>query len=180
MKEYLKYLGYGFLTFVSYYLINLIMVIITTGFYALYHDKIYGTWEIPRDPNIVTRFFAVLCVLYILILFGIFLFGRRLKFSNEKMPVAFILFIIPNLALQILIYYSYSIELMLLLNWYLAPLSDVFFFKTQTAYDLRFSYLGNSLLTYLPFIFAFLGGVTKRKKRQRKAEKEKTADNSES
>ena len=164
MRKYLKYLSYGFFTLVLYYCINLFMALITTLFYASEHDKIYGSIETARDPKVLTLFFVIVCIVFVMILFGFFLFGKVFKIKNEKMFFSFILFIMPNLALQILIYYSYSIELMCLLNWYLAPLSDVFFFETQTAYDLRFSYLGNSLLTYLPFIAAFLGGVTKRNK----------------
>lgn len=164
MKKYLKYLGYGFLTLISYYLINLLMVILTLGFDAAFQDKIYGTFETPRNPNFAITLFIIICVLFTLILLGFFFFGRALNFRNEKMLFAFILFIIPNLALQILIYYSYSIELMYLLNWFLVPLENAFFFGPQANSDLRFSYFWNSVLTYLPFVFAFLGGLTKRKK----------------
>ncbi|MCH5191629.1 MAG: hypothetical protein J1F23_05635 [Oscillospiraceae bacterium] len=164
MKKYLKYLGYGFLTLISYYFINLLMAISTLGFYTSFHDEIYGTFGTPRNPNIAITLFVIICILFILILLGFFFFGRALNFRNEKMLFAFILFIIPNLALQILIYNSYSIELMCLLNWFFAPLADVFFYDIETNYDLYYSYFWNSVLTYLPFISAFIGGLTKRKK----------------
>ena len=164
MKKYLKYLGYGFLTFVLYYLINLFMAIITLVCDASFHDEIYGRWETPRNPNVAITFFAVICVLYILILLGFFFFGRTFKFHKEKMLPAFILFIVPNLVLQILIYFYNSIELMFLFNWLLWPLGNAFFSDTQISYDLCFSYFGNSVLTYPPFILAFLGGLAKREK----------------
>lgn len=180
MKKYLKYLGYGFLTLIMYCPINLFMGIFTIVLYDTFHDEIYGTFETLRDPSVLIKIFVLICVLYILILLGFFLIGRLFNFSNGKIFYALILFMIPNIALQILIYYSYSIELMCLLNWFLAPLGDVFFFETPTAYDLRYSFWENSFLTYLPFILAFLGGVTKKRKRQRKAQQEKIADVSES
>lgn len=149
------------------------MALMTIGFEASFHDAIYGGWETPRNPNTAIALFAVICVLYILILVGFFLFGRTFTFRNEKIRYAFIWFILPNLALQTLIYYSYSIELMSFLNWFLTPLGNAFFFDTQAAYALKFSYFGNSILTYFPFIFAFLGGFTKRKK-DKKIVKEKS------
>lgn len=172
MKKYLRYLGYGFLTFFIYYAINLMMALINLAYRSAYYE-IYGFFDFAENPNVLLRFFIVLSVVLILILLGFFFLGRGMfKFGKEKLFPVFVLFIIPNIALQILIYYSYSIELMSLLNWYLAPLSDVFFFETQTAYDWRFSYLGNSLLTYLPFIAAFLGGLSKRNR----GNKNNTAD----
>lgn len=167
MNKYLKYFGYGFLTSVLYYSFNLAATIITSLFYSSLHDKIYGTFVAPRDPSVLIKYFVVLCVIYFLTLLGFFFLGRAFKFRNEKIPFAFILFLLPNILLQILIYSSYSIELMCLLNWFLAPLSDVFFFETQTAYDLRYSFFWNSLFTYIPFISTFLGGLSKRKVLQR-------------
>lgn len=164
MKKYLKYLGYGFLTLISYYFINLLMAILTLGFYSVLHDEIYGTFVTPRKPGFAITLFVIVCISLVLILLGFFFFGRALIFRNEKMLFAFILFIIPNIALQNLIYNSYSIELMCLLNWFFAPFADVFFYDTETHYDLYYSYFWNSVLTYLPFISAFIGGLTKRKK----------------
>lgn len=168
MGNYLQYSGFGFFTSILYYLFNLLMLLITNLFYIAGHDEIYGTFGTNRNPNILIEFFIVLCVVYILILFGFFLFGRVFNFGNEKMSFAFIFFIIPNIVIHILIYACYSVELMCLLNWFIKPLSDVFFFGTQKAYDLEFSYFWNSILTYFPFIFTFFGGLTKRQKRQKK------------
>lgn len=176
MKKYCKYLGYGFLTAFWYYLINLMMVFLTIGFYYAFYDAIHGTWETPRNPKILIAYFIILCVVYFFILLGFFIFGRALNFRNEKMLFAFFLFILPNLALQILIYNSYSIELISLLSWFLMPLGDVFFYATGTASDLYYSFFWNSLLTYLPFIFAFLGGLVQRKKDQKTVEKETIRD----
>ena len=169
MKKYLKYLGYGFLTLFLYYTINLLMALLTLIFDSAFHNEIYGDWE-PRKPYVAIAFFAIICVLYILILLGFFFFGRAFKFRKEKMLLAFILFIIPNIALQMLIYSFNSMELMFLLNWFLSPLGNAFFFDTSTNYYLCFSFFWNSLLTYFPFILAFLGGLSKMKKNQNKIE----------
>lgn len=162
MKKYLKYLGFGLLTSVLYYSINFLIVLITNLFYISEHDKIYGTFQTLRSPIAVIKIFIIMCFLYAIVLLVFFLFGRLFDFSNGKMLLAFVLFIIPNFLIQILVYYSYSVELMCMLNWFMKPLSDVFFFGTQKAYDLEFSYFWNSLLTYFPFIFTFLGGLTKK------------------
>lgn len=144
------------------------MVFVTNSFYTLEYDKIYGTFGEPRNPLYIIRIFIIICFLYIIILLVSFLFGRLFEFSNEKMLLAFLLFIMPNMAIQLLVYDLSSIQLMCLLNWFMKPFSDVFFFETQKAYDLEFSYFWNSILTYFPFIFTFLGGLTKRQKRQKR------------
>ncbi len=160
MKNYLKSFSYGFITAALYYVFNLFMVLINLIFYTSAHDKIYGTFDVPRNPNTIMSFFITICAAYAFVLLGFFLFGRKSNLCEKNILLSFIVFMIPNFLIQILIYYSYSVELICLLNWFLKPLGDVFFFKTQTAYDLSFSYLGNSLLTYLPFIFTFLGALS--------------------
>lgn len=170
MKKYLKYLGFGFLTLLFYYSINLSMVFVTDLFYSSEFDKIYGTFGEPRNPLYIIRIFIIICFLYIIILLVSFLFGRLFEFSNEKMLLAFVLFIIPNITIQMLVYYFNSVELMCMLNWFMKSFSDVFFFETQKAYDVSYSYFWNSLLTYFPFIFAFFGGLAKRKKRKTNGE----------
>lgn len=166
MGDYLKYSGFGFFTSILYYLFNLVMLLVTELFYAARFDEIYGTFEVERDLNILIEFFIILLVAYILILFGFFLFGKVFSFGNEKMPLAFILFIFPNIAIQILVYLCNSVEMMSLLNWFTKLFGNVFFFASPKAYDLSFSYCANSLFTYIPFIVTFLGGLAKRKKRQ--------------
>lgn len=168
MGNYLTYSGFGFFTLILYYLFNLVMLLFTNLFYVARYDEIYGTFEVERDPNILIEFFIILLVAYIFILLGFFLFGKVFRFGNEKMPLAFILFIFPNIAIQILVYLCYSVEMMSLLNWFMKPFGDVFFFESPKAHDLAFSYCANSLFTYIPFIFTFLGGLVKKRQRENK------------
>ena len=165
MKKYLKYLGYGFLTLVLYCPIHIFMAITQAGIYDAYRDKIYGTALTVRDPSVLIKIFVTVLGLYILILFGFFLFGKAFDFGNEKILCAFILFLIPNVAFHILInFVLLADDFIFLLTWFLQLIEDTFFYKTSiydTLWESRF--LG-SLFTDLPFIFAFLGGLAKRKK----------------
>lgn len=84
---------------------------------------------------------------------------------------AFILFIIPNLLFHILTnYFLLADGFITLLTWFWELVGDVFFYDTSTASALRESRLLSCLLTYFPFIFAFLGGFAKRKKRKTNGE----------
>ncbi len=172
MKKYLRYLGCGFFTFFLYYAINLMMALIKLAYHSAYYE-IYGFFDFAENPNVLLRFFIVLSVVLILILLGFFFLGRGMfKFGKEKLFPSFVLFIIPNIALQIFVYFLFFDEIKGLYNWYLAALGDAFFFGTETSDDLYNSFSGNFLITYLPFVFAFLGGLSKRNKKN----KNNTAD----
>lgn len=177
MKKYLKYLGYGFLTLFIYCPIHISMAMLQMGLYYSFHDEIYGTFGTLRNPSVIIKIFVTMCVLYILVLLGFFLFGRLYDFSNGKILYAFILFIIPNFAFHILVNALFlADDFIVLLTWFFELIGDTFFFHTSIASNLRESRLLSCLFTYLPFIFTFLGGLTKRKKNQKKIAKENTGD----
>lgn len=160
-----KHLGYGLLISFVYYAVNLLMAFVTMLFNYAYHDKMYSTPGAVKNPKFAICFFIVICIMLAVILFAFFFIGRRFDYEKDNILLSFILLISPNIVIQLLVYITYSMELMWLLNWFSNALGNAFFSETQTAYNLSYSYSVNSLLTYLPFVFAFLGGLSVRNKK---------------
>ena len=184
ITEYAKCLLYGLLFFGVWALCNLSFVLISmmaTMFGV--HDYVYPDYPGYSEycKNLIF-FFVLLTILLIVCMGLLFVYGKSFELKSN-IVLSLIIFIIPHTILITIIIYIFNTWALAGINWYSSIIDDltriaakevIYYPPHKYSSSLRL----NVLLTYIPYIFAYLGMVVNKYKQKKLLPKCHTGDGS--
>lgn len=172
ITEYAKCLLYGLLFFVVWAICNLSFVLISmiATLFGV-HDYVYPDYPGYSEYCKNLIFFFVLITILLIVCMGLlFVYGKSFELKSN-IVLSLIIFIIPHTILITIIINMFNTWALAGINWYSSIIDDLTRIAAEEVlyyppHKYSSSLRLNVLLTYFPYLFAYLGMVFNKYKKK--------------